>query len=58
MEATIEIKESEYEEVHLQSRRTFFGRLTSEPVPHGRKKEYTVGLTIIPSEEERAIILK
>src|SRR5579864_3055051 len=57
VEATIEIKESEYEDAKIEYTTTFFGRLKHRIVPLGTKKRYSVELTVIPSEEERAIVV-
>jgi hypothetical protein len=58
MEATIEIKDYEIDDYRIETRKTFFGGLKTQQVPLGKKKKYTIYLTIMPSEEERAIILK
>ncbi|MGC2409558.1 MAG: hypothetical protein WA441_06105 [Methyloceanibacter sp.] len=58
MEANIEIKENEYDDVRFEYRKTFFGGTKTVKVPLGKKKSYNVHLTINPTEEERAIILK
>jgi len=58
MEASIEIKEHEFDDVRFETRRTFFGGVKTVQVPLGKKKTYIVELTINPTEEERAIILK
>ena len=58
MEATIEIKESEYDDHRHDHRRTLFGRYKMVVVPLGKKKRSTVYLYLTPSEEERAIILQ
>jgi hypothetical protein len=58
MEASIEITEAEYNDFRLETYKTFFGGVKSRQVSLGKKKRYTVELTINPSEEERAIILK
>lgn len=58
MEATIEIRESEYTDRKQETYLGLFGRVKYRDVILGQKKHYTVYLTLIPSEEERAIILK
>src|SRR5947207_9494555 len=58
MEATIDIKEYEVDDVDHEPYRTFFGGLKFREVNRGKKKYYVLNLTLNPSEEERAIILK
>jgi hypothetical protein len=58
MEATIDIKDYEIDDFRLETYKTFFGGIKTRNVPLGKKKRYNVELTIIPTEEERAIILK
>ena len=58
MEGSIEIKESEYNDFRTEFYRGFFGREKMRAIPLGKKKQWTVELTLVPSEEERAIILK
>jgi hypothetical protein len=58
MEATIEIKDYERDDIQHESYRTFFGGVKSRQVNRGKKKFYALNLYLMPSEEERAIILK
>jgi hypothetical protein len=58
MEATINIRESQYEDVSLETYKTFFGGLKTRRVSRGTKACHILELTIMPTEEERAIILK
>ena len=57
MEATIEVREFEIDDYRTESYKSLFG-WKQRTIDLGKKKQYAVDLTLMPSEEEKAIILK
>lgn len=57
MEASIEISEFDHEDVRFESYKSFFG-WKQRQINLGKKKRFAVSLTLMPSEEEKAIVLQ